>query len=48
MSISPQYVLDAAEGLGLKPTDDATKFVAVDVANRLREIVQASHSRPER
>ena len=43
-----EYVLDAAEGLGLRPTDDAAKFVAVDVANRLREIIQASHPRLER
>ena len=41
-SIDPAFVQIVAEGLGIKPTDDALKSLAPDVEYRLREIVQVS------
>jgi hypothetical protein len=40
--VDPAFVLAVAEGLGLKPSEDAAKSLAPDVEYRLREVVQAS------
>ena len=39
-SIEPHVVIGVAEGLGIKPTDDAVKTLAPDIECRLRQIVQ--------
>jgi TATA box binding protein associated factor (TAF) len=40
--IEPDFVQVVAEGLGIKPTLDASTTLAPDVEYRLREIVQVN------
>jgi len=44
MAIDPAFVQAVAEGLGVKPSDDAAKSLAPDVEYRLREVVQVGSS----
>jgi len=38
--IEPSFVVGVAEGLGIKPSEEAVKTLTPDVEYRLREILQ--------
>ena len=38
--IEPEFVQIVADGLGVKPSEDANKTLAPDVEYRMREIIQ--------